>query len=226
MTSQHSVRVRGLRRFVLAGSLAAATFATVGLPLTAHAAPSKAASAAARRGVDDPAGDAATNTLALMQRAITSHDASTMKAYDAARDRIATTIAARLEIDPATMQAAWQDADHAHQQALLAALSQLGVPYRRNASKPGEGFDCSGLTTYAWAQTGLELQRQSSAQIRASGRRDETTAQAGDLVQYPGHVMVWLGVERAIVHAPYSGRNVEVDRWSARRSVRYGDPTG
>ena len=52
------------------------------------------------------------------------------------------------------------------------------------------------------------------------------TAQAGDLVQYPGHVMIWLGVDRAIVHAPYSGRTVEVDSFSTRRNVRYGDPTG
>jgi cell wall-associated NlpC family hydrolase len=110
--------------------------------------------------------------------------------------------------------------------ALLAAFTQLGVPYRRNTSKPGQGFDCSGLTTYAWGEAGFVLQRQSTAQIRASAARDEMSAQAGDLVQYPGHVMMWLGVDRSIIHAPYTGRNVEVDAVSARHRVRFGDPTG
>ena len=45
-------------------------------------------------------------------------------------------------------------------------------------------------------------------------------------MQYPGHVMMWLGVDRAMVHAPYTGRNVEVDMWSTRRRVKFGDPTG
>jgi len=36
--------------------------------------------------------------------------------------------------------------------ALLSALTQVGVPYRRNMSKVGIGFDCSGLTAYAWAR--------------------------------------------------------------------------
>ena len=37
------------------------------------------------------------------------------------------------------------------------ALTQVGVPYHRNTSKVGVGFDCSGLTTYAWGQSGVEL---------------------------------------------------------------------
>ena len=89
--------------------------------------------------------------------------------------------------------------------------SQLGVAYRRNTSKAGEGFDCSGLTTYAWAQAGVTLVRQSAAQIRAAAPRTWETAQAGDLVYYPGHVSMYLGVDRLIVHSPYTGRNVEVD---------------
>ena len=110
--------------------------------------------------------------------------------------------------------------------ALAAALSQLGVAYRRNTSKPGVGFDCSGLTSYAWAQAGFDLARQSTAQIRAAAPRDLETAMAGDLVQYPGHVMMYLGVDRAVVHAVMPGRPVEVDVVKARRNLKFGDPTG
>jgi cell wall-associated NlpC family hydrolase len=214
-----------LRRFILAGALATATASTVALPQVALAAPT-GVSASSRAAEVDPVAAQAVQALATLQRGLVGHDASALKSYDATRDRIAGEIAGRLMIDPAVMQAAWQRADREHQQAILAALTQLGVPYRRNTSKAGEGFDCSGLTTYAWGQVGFVLQRQSSAQIRAAAPRDQATAQAGDLVQYPGHVMIWLGVDRAIVHAPYSGRNVEVDYVSARRSLRWADPTG
>ena len=142
------------------------------------------------------------------------------------RDLVASAIAVRLAIDPAQMAAAWSHADLEHQQALLAGLTQLGVPYRRNTSTPGVGFDCSGLTTYAWAGAGLTLVRQSSAQIQAAAPRTIDTAQPGDLMQYPGHVMMWLGVGRAALQAPNPGRTVEVVLYRTGRRVRIGDPTG
>ena len=54
-----------------------------------------------------------------------------------------------------------READHAHQEALLAALSQLGVAYRHATSDPAVGFDCSGLTSYAWGRAGVEIPHQS-----------------------------------------------------------------
>ena len=48
---------------------------------------------------------------------------------------------------------------------------------------------------------------------------------AGDLLQYPGHVMMYLGVPGTMVHSPYTGRRVEVDN-IPHRSVRYGNPIG
>ena len=122
---------------------------------------------------------------------------------------------------------AWAVADRAHQIALLSALTQVGVPYHRNASKVGVGFDCSGLTAYAWGQSGVELAHHSTTQLRNAAARTIDTAQAGDLVYYPGHVMMWLGVDNLIVHAPYRGHPVEVGEISNRRVKRakFGDPT-
>src|SRR5207342_3891364 len=117
------------------------------------------------------------------------------------RDVAADAVADEMRLDPGTVRTAWTKADMLHQEAVLAALTQLGTPYRAMRSDPGVGFDCSGLTSWAWARAGVQIAHQSSAQIRAARRVDESAAVAGDIVQYPGHVMLYLGVDRAIVHA-------------------------
>ena len=126
------------------------------------------------------------------------------------------------------MRVSWSTADSNHQVALLAAFTQLGTKYRRNASTPGVAFDCSGLTSWAWGQAGTQLFRQSRTQIRSSEPVTRETAQAGDLVYYPGHVMMYLGVDNAIIHAPFTGRNIELGFVSKRKadSALYGDPAG
>lgn len=153
-------------------------------------------------------------------------EAATRDRYVSARDAIATEVAGRLGIEPSRMVEAWANADVAHQTALMAAMSQLGVRYRRNASAPGVGFDCSGLTAYAWSVAGSEIAHQSRSQIRSASPRTIDTAQAGDLVYYPGHVSIYLGVDKAIVHSPFTGRTVEVSVIGKRRSPRFADPTG
>lgn len=215
-------RARRTRALVLGGALACAV-GTLAVPAgNAGAAPTAAVVVTAR--LDDPAAAAAVQAVALLDRWKASGGSDDGAAYAAARSTLAAAIAGRLALSPEAMSSAWAAADLEHQRALLTALSQLGVPYRRNTSKPGQGFDCSGLTTYAWGQAGFTLPRNSSAQIRSAEPRDPQTAQAGDLVQYPGHVMMWLGVDKAIVHAPQRGRTVEVDILK-RRSIRFGDPT-
>ena len=143
------------------------------------------------------------------------------------RARVADDVANRLGLDAAHLEAVWASADAEHQIALMAALSQLGAPYRRRSSDPEKGFDCSGLTSYAWRHAGHELPRSSTAQWRAGDERTFATAQAGDLLRYPGHVMMWLGVGRAIVHSPEPGGVVEVTILSERsfRRSKFFDPT-
>ncbi len=135
--------------------------------------------------------------------------------------------AQQLGYDELAMVEAWSAAPIAKQRAVLGALTQVGVPYRTNTSVEGEGFDCSGLTTYAWAGAGVELFRQSGSQISSAERVTRETAEAGDLVHYPGHVMLYLGVEDAIVHSVQTGRTVEIDTISSsrRNSVSFGDPS-
>lgn len=229
MSNQPYIR-RSARRFVLAAALATAGVSTLALPiagpLTAHAAPASIASVQGRARQADAVADQAAQALSLAKRYQETGDTAALTSFEQQLDLMAVTIANRVALDPAEMQRAWAEADLEHQTALVAALSQLGVAYRRNTSKPGVGFDCSGLTSYAWAQAGFDLTRQSSAQIRAAAPRDLETAMAGDLVQYPGHVMMYLGVDRAVVHSVMPGRPVEVDVVKARRNLKFGDPTG
>lgn len=223
MTIRHTVHAAVLTATIALGCAAA--------PAAVSAAPAVSATPAAapefaRTGGDALAGYANT-ALDQWVKYTTTGSADALAQFRSIRDAVASEAATRLGMDAAEMQAAWRNADDTHQVALLAAFTQLGTRYRRNASSPGEGFDCSGLTSWAWGQAGVSLFHQSKTQINNAAARTRETAQAGDLMYYPGHVMLYLGVGNAIVHAPYTGRNVQVDFVSKNRakSVRFGDPT-
>ena len=104
------------------------------------------------------------------------------------------------------------------QVAINAALKQLGTPYRYAMSKPGVAFDCSGLTTYAWAKAGVGLPRNSRAQYNALPKIPKSMAMPGDLI-FTGspihHVGIYLG-GGTMVHAPQYGDVVKVSpiRWA------------
>lgn len=103
------------------------------------------------------------------------------------------------------------------QSAIRYALSQLGTPYRYAMSSPGRGFDCSGLTAYAWGKAGVSLPRNSRRQYNALPKVPKELAQPGDLI-FTGspihHVGIYLGGGR-MVHAPQTGDVVKVGpiRW-------------
>ena len=107
--------------------------------------------------------------------------------------------------------------------AINAAMGQLGVPYHYATSEPGVGFDCSGLTHYAWGQAGVYLPRNSAAQAAATPHVPPADAQPGDLVFYYtpiSHVGIYLGSGQ-LVHAPNTGRTVSVTsvNWSKVTAV-------
>lgn len=141
--------------------------------------------------------------------------------YIRAREAAADLLADDLGISGDELADEWAAADEPKQVAMLSALTQLGVPYRSIHSEPGVGFDCSGLTIWAFAEAGIELPRVSGDQISAAERIDEADAEPGDLLYYPGHISIYVG-EGMMVHSPYTGSTVEVTEVASRTS-RWGD---
>lgn len=75
--------------------------------------------------------------------------------------------------------------------AAAAAKSQLGAPYVWGGNQPG-GFDCSGLTSWAYRQAGLEIPRTAASQ--AVGRQvSYEELEPGDLILWDGHAAMYTG---------------------------------
>jgi len=92
--------------------------------------------------------------------------------------------------------------------AIATARAQIGKPYRYGSTGPGS-FDCSGLMRYAWAAAGVALPRTSGSQFGSLRRVSLDDMRPGDLVYRPGHIGMYIGKGR-MVHAPHSGRTVEI----------------
>jgi cell wall-associated NlpC family hydrolase len=78
----------------------------------------------------------------------------------------------------------------------LVARRFLGVRYLWGGTSP-YGFDCSGLTWYAYRESGVEVPRDADAQFAAGKRVSLAGARPGDLlfygVRHVHHVAMYLG---------------------------------
>jgi peptidoglycan DL-endopeptidase CwlO len=104
--------------------------------------------------------------------------------------------------------------------AVAAAESQLGVPYVWGGETPGQGFDCSGLTAWAWGQAGVSLPHYSGAQMSDSTPVPVSDLEPGDLLFYgPGgdeHVAMYVS-PGTMIEAPDTGDVVHLT------GIRLGD---
>ncbi|MEU6660410.1 NlpC/P60 family protein [Streptomyces sp. NPDC046821] len=97
------------------------------------------------------------------------------------------------------------------QEAVAFATAQIGKPYVWGAVGPGS-YDCSGLTSQAWAAAGHAIPRTSQEQWRRLKHIAVKDMRPGDLIIYfddASHVGMYIG-DGAIVHAPRPGRNVTI----------------
>ncbi|NRQ40399.1 C40 family peptidase [Nonomuraea sp. NN258] len=106
--------------------------------------------------------------------------------------------------------------------AAAAALTQLGVAFSwggGSSSGPTigigrgartRGFDCSGLTLYAWSKAGVKLAHYTGTQFKQGRRIPLRKIRRGDLLFFyggrsdPAHVALYLG-QGIMIHAPKTG---------------------
>ncbi|MFC8130977.1 NlpC/P60 family protein [Streptomyces sp. NPDC057302] len=96
-------------------------------------------------------------------------------------------------------------------EALDYAVRQIGKPYKWGAEGP-HSFDCSGLTSKAWAKAGKEIPRTSQEQWAQLRRVSLRKLRPGDLIVYfpkATHVAMYLG-DGMVIQAPRPGARVKV----------------
>ena len=145
------------------------------------------------------------------------------------------TVAAQIVANPAVLSAVCSSTfasdGSAGANAVASGLPYLGTPYSWGGGTPfgpglgfgtGSGvvgFDCSSLTQFVWAKSGITLPRVTDAQAAATRHLPPgATLQAGDLLFFhdpadaPGvyhHVGIYDG-QGNMLHAPRPGKTVEI----------------
>jgi cell wall-associated NlpC family hydrolase len=115
--------------------------------------------------------------------------------------RLAATKPAAITLNPQAITAAAAPAA-VRASAMQKALGKVGSPYRYGAAGPN-AFDCSGLVSWAFNNSGKSLPRTSSAMSRVGTPVSKSALQPGDLVFFykpVSHVGIYIGNGK-IVHA-------------------------
>lgn len=95
------------------------------------------------------------------------------------------------------------------QRIVDAATTRTGMPYVWGATGPNS-FDCSGLTSWAHNEAGIQIPRTSQAQVSGGTPVAKSDLRPGDIVAFysgASHVGIYAG-NGQVVHAPTSGSSV------------------
>jgi cell wall-associated NlpC family hydrolase len=148
--------------------------------------------------------------LAEAQRLLNSLTAKEKAALAAEQERANRSSTERVDLGDTPPASNWAAA------AFAAAQSKIGSPYVYGATGPSS-FDCSGLTSWAYAQAGVAIPRTSQAQAGIGTRiYSQSDLQVGDLVFFFSdihHVGLYAGNGR-VLHAPRTGTVVRYESMS------------
>ena len=108
-----------------------------------------------------------------------------------------------------------------HSSVVAIAEHYLGVPYVWGGASPN-GFDCSGLVMYVFAQVGVSLPHSSYSQYGMGSPVSRDQLQPGDLVFFDGlgHVGIYVG-GGSFIHAPHTGDVVKISSISGWYASTY-----
>ncbi|GAX50782.1 C40 family peptidase [Streptomyces olivochromogenes] len=148
--------------------------------------------------------------LAAAQKLLNSLTAQEKAALDAQQSR-ATRASERTVLgNPGTPASGRAGA------AFSAGQTKIGTPYVYGATGPGS-FDCSGFTSWSYAQAGVSIPRTSESQATIGTRiYSQSDLQVGDLVFFFGdlhHVGLYAG-NGQVLHAPRTGTVVRYESMS------------
>jgi len=108
---------------------------------------------------------------------------------------------------------------------LEAALAQVGDPYVWGGTGPN-GFDCSGLTGFAYAAAGVSLPHSSRAQARLGVAVSRSELMPGDLVFFYSpisHVGIYIGGGKMVhardFHMPVAVTSVDMGGYVGARRI-------
>ena len=207
--------------------IAAHTNAVVGEVAVAQAAAAQAQASADQLAATAQAGLAQLEEQrAAVQKEAAGYQADFARLSAAEQTRLTTAIAGRSLSAPSATELPLVPGSAAAI-AIQVALSKVGSTYVAGGSGPNT-FDCSGLTSFAYAAAGVMLPHSSRAQSTLGRRVERNELQPGDLVFYYSpisHVALYIG-NGMIVHARTQGVPLSVtsvDQSGYRWAVRLTD---